>query len=323
MNIISFLNNNNNNKEVSTAESYNIWNLIKVGNHIINTINIKKNFIHDPEFLIIANETLDEYKKLVKVLSGFAINYKISQPSMPQKDIQFTANIDVITDEFIFRNMIQNIIFSIYEFIGAIKSSTTTDQLRKFLIDFTKNSLDLYQFMYKYGKAKGWVEIPPSYKTKPAKKECLSVAEATHIWDHLVLRYDQIYLTNLHLEFVHDFDFKEILQIGKKVLDEQIITLEKLALQCEIPLPKKPPLIQETPIDPELMKDEFTYRNLLSRIQSATDLHVRSIIDTTRNDNLRKVFMRFLQEKLDIYNNFVKYGKTKSWSHIVPMYRKE
>ena len=325
MNTISIFNKNrvSKNKRVSTAEAYNIWNLIRQSNLNINTNNILKNFIHDPELLIFANDTINEYKKLVKILSEYGAKYKVPLPSMPQEDIQFTATIDVITDEVIFKNLINDIIYSIYELMGAIKSSTTTDDLRKSLIDFTKNKLDRYQFLYKYGKVKGWVEVSPSYKTKPTKKESLSVAEATHIWDHLIVRYDQLYLTNLHLEFVHDLDFRKILKIGKKVLDRQITKLEKLGLQFEIPLPKKPSLIQETPIDPELLKDEFIYRNLLSHIQSASDLHIRSILDCTRNDNLREVFLKFLEEELDIYNNFVKYGKMKTWTHIVPMYKEE
>jgi len=320
--MISILNSNKN-KQVSTSEAYNIWSLIETSNLNINTSNIFKNFIHDTEFLIIATDTIAEYKKLNKMLSKFAVKYKITLPSMPQEDIQFTADIDVITDEVIFQNMLKNTIYLIYELMTSIKSCTTTDNLRKSLIDFTKKSLDRYHFIYKYGKTKGWVGIPPSFKANSAQKKSVSVAEATHIWDHLILRYDQLYLTNMHLEFVHDIEFSQILQVGKNTLDKQITQLEKLGLKFEIPLPKKPPLIQETPIDPELLKDEFTYRNLLGRIQSATDLHVRSIIDSTRNDNLRKIFMEFLRDELDIYNNFVKYGKMKSWTHIVPMYRAE
>ncbi|AZO94449.1 DUF3231 family protein [Halocella sp. SP3-1] len=324
MNSISIFNKKRiKNKQISTAEAHNIWNLINLNNLNINTGNIFKNFIHDPEFLVLENNTIEEYKKINKTLKNFAIKYKISLPSMPQEDIQFTTNIDVITDEVIFKNMVKNIVYFTHELVAAIKSSTTTDDLRKSLIDFVKNNLNRYQTMYKYGKLKGWVEIPPSYKTKPAKNESLSVAEATHIWDHLILRYDQLCLTNLHLEFTHDPDFRGVLQIGKKVLSQQISKLEELGLKFEVPLPKKPPLIQETPIDPELIRDEFTYRNLLSRIQSATDLHVRSIIDSTRNDDLRKVFLKFLEEELDIYNNFVKYGKIKTWAHIVPMYNEE
>jgi len=74
------------------------------------------------------------------------------------------------------------------------------------------------------------------------------------------------------------------------------------------------------PIDPETIKDMFMYRNYLGWILNALDTHVRAIIETIRNDALRKLWADLLNAELDYYDKYLKYGKMKGWTKLVPIY---
>jgi len=197
-----------------------------------------------------------------------------------------------------------------------------TDMLRSHFSDFLMGHLKDYEALYKYGKLKGWTDVEPAYKSyKPTDKEQVSVSEAYHVWEHLNYRYDQMELTNIYLDFVHDTDFKMILKEGLSTLENQIQTLEKEAIKFDISLPERPPASMASTIDPEIMTDKFAFRSIFTGMQSATNLHIRAVINTIRNDPLRSIFFDFLKKELNLYDKFLKYGKIKGWLHVVPTFR--
>lgn len=98
----------------------------------------------------------------------------------------------------------------------------------------------------------------------PHEKEQLSTSEAFHIWDHILLRYDQIELLGLFANFAHDIEFKVILQHGIYIFNQQVSHIEQLALRLNVPLPNRPSAPVISPVDKETIKDKFMYRNILS-----------------------------------------------------------
>ena len=62
------------------------------------------------------------------------------------------------------------------------------------------------------------------------------------------------------------------------------------------------------------------YRIILSRELSSLDNHVRAIIETIRNDSLRKLWSGILNTELEYYDKYLKYGKIKGWTRVVPTY---
>lgn len=124
----------------------------------------------------------------------------------------------------------------------AIATSTTNDNLRQLFFEFLNEHLEFHAIFYKYGKMKGWTEIEPAYRSnKQQDKEPLALAEANHLWDHLNLRYDQLFMTITYKNFVHDTEFKMMLELGESELKDQIKGLESLAVKYAIPLPERPP----------------------------------------------------------------------------------
>ncbi len=310
-----------NQKSISSVESFNIWNLLRVRYISIEKHQLYLNLVHDMDLSSFLSNHNKEFKKEVSYLEAEAKKYQIKAPPKPATEFKFTVQIDNITDKMIFRQILSDLMFELSGLKRATVSSTTTDNLRSNLIKFTMNHLYMYENFYKYGKLKGWTPVAPAYKVKPDGKEALSVSEANHIWDHINMRYDQKQLTDIFLDFVHDTDLQLIFKRGNTILEEQIKLLEQKAVEYEVPLPERPPAVTESPIDPEIMEDKFVYRVILANIGSAINLHIRAVIETIRNDSLREVFFKFLKSELDVYNNLLKYGKLKGWNHVVPMYR--
>lgn len=57
-----------------------------------------------------------------------------------------------------------------------------------------------------------------------------------------------------------------------------------------VTLPNRPSPSVMIPIDPETIKDQFMYNNILGRLLNALYTYVRAIIETIRNDSLRKLW---------------------------------
>ena len=178
-----------------------------------------------------------------------------------------------------------------------------------------------FELLYKYGKLKGWEEVAPAYKTtKPLGKELISTSEAYHIWRNISDRYIQSQLSEFFLSFAHDIEFKALLTAGAKILSKQIKMMEKEALKFEVQLPERPPSSLATPMDPESLEDRFMYQIIFKGIDDSIDLHIRAVINTLRNDPLRKMFLDLFKEELNTHDKFIKYGKMKGWALIPPIY---
>ncbi|MEJ6950355.1 DUF3231 family protein [Natronospora cellulosivora (SeqCode)] len=319
-----FKKNQTNTEKISAAEAYNIWNTLRVRYNSIETYQIFINFIHDKDLDIITKNHKEVFEKQTKILENKSKKYNIKLPSRPPAKLKFTAAIDSITDEIIFRRIYRDLYTELLALSNSITSGTVNDNLRQMFIDFFIKHLNIFESFYKYGKIKGWTEIAPTYKSsKSNDNENLSVSEANHLDTHITLRYDQKNMTQYFWTFANDIEFVKILKGGLVILEKQIKELENISEQYEIPLPDRPPVARKGTADPEMIEDKFIYRSIFSAIQNAVDLHIRAVVETTRNDKIRELFLKLLQDEMEIFDKYLKYGKLKGWIHNNIMYRSE
>ncbi|MTI59764.1 MAG: DUF3231 family protein [Firmicutes bacterium] len=308
-------------ERVSAVETFNVWSMLRDRYISIETYQLFINLVHDRDFVLLLNNHLKSFKKQINELETLSKKHKVKVTARPPEQIKFSASIDSVTDKRIYRRITFDLVAELYSLNRSVRSSLANDQLRNTLINFLFNHLDNYEKLYKYGKLKGWSEIEPAYKTgKVVDKEPISVSEAGHIWEHIDQRYDQIQLTNYYINFIHDTEFKKMLEIGVKGLETQLKQLVEKANEYEIPLPERPPKSQVSTIDSETIEDRFVYRTIQKAMQNVIDLHIRAVVETLRNDNLRGLFLSYLKDELDLYDEFVKYGKLKGWLRVEPMY---
>jgi hypothetical protein len=308
-------------EQIDIQEAFNIFNLLRARYVSSQTVQIFRNFVHDRDWDMVLDGFLTHFDKQINVLEEDAKKFRITMPTKPPVDTKFATSINEITDDYIYKKIYHDLIAQLMSLIHAVRTTSTNDNLRNSIIqDLTTHFKD-FEILYKFGKLKGWEEAYPVYKTAlPHENESLSTAEAFHIWDHIILRYEQIELMGLYLSFAHDTEFKVILQHGLYVMNKQVKKLEQLALNHNVTLPNRPSQPIVTPIDPETIQDKFLYNNILGYLLNALDTHVRAIIETVRNDSLRNLWTQLLSAELEYYDKYLKYGKMKGWTRAVPIY---
>ncbi len=306
---------------IDLSEAHGITRLLETRYDNVRAIQVLKNFAHDRDLSLAVTRLMDAYQDQARALEREAVRFRLKLPSKPPKDVKTSHELDIISDEFVYRTVVRDVQGDVFVLSRTVRTTTTNDRLRKLLCDFLRTQLGNLDVFIRYGKAKGWQETAPTFKTgRAVDTEQLSVAEAYHLWEHISLRYDQIELTQLFAPFAHDPEFKAIVDIGLTILRRQAQRLEELLLKQEIPPPPRPPESMRTPVDPESLEDRFIYRTIFRGIQDAVDLHLRAVVESTRNEDLRQIFSSFLFEELDLFDRFLRYGKMKGWTQPPPAY---
>lgn len=309
------------NKNISSVEAFQIWNLLRVRYISLETYQFYLNFVHDRDFEILFREQMDDFRKQINNLEELAQKYSVKSPNQPPKEIKFSHQVDAITDKFIYRKLHEDLIAELYLMSRGIIDSTLNDDVRETLIDYTLNHVENYSALYKLGKLKGWTEVAPAYQSgKEVKEEGLSTSESSQLLEHINFRYDQLHLTKCFMDIVHDKEFNQLLKRGQGLLKEQLQTLENKAIKYELPLPERPPSSSSIKIDPETLEDEFIYRTILKGMQDSIHIHMRGVIETLRNDDLRDIYDKFMRQEMKGYHNYVKYGNLKGWTQVRTIY---
>ena len=308
-------------ESLDIQEAFNIYSLLRARYVSAQTVQLFKNFAHDTDWEIILSGFQKNFQEQISILEKLGKEYRIVMPNRPPKDVKFATHLNNITDDYIYKKIYHDLVAQLMSLVQAVRSTSTNDNLRTVIIEDLTTHFEDFDTLYKFGKLKGWEETYPVYKTDTnQQKEQLSTSEAFHIWDHITMLYDQSELISIFANFAHDTEFKVILQHGLYTYSKQVDNLEQLALKLNVPLPNRPALPVETAIDPETITDKFMYRIVLSWELAALETHVRAIIETIRNDSLRKLWSGLLTTELEYYDKYLKYGKLKGWTRVVPTY---
>ncbi len=156
--------------------------------------------------------------------------------------------------------------------------------------------------------------------TKSELQREINVSEVTHLWNQLVSRYQIIETTKVFNNFVTSPDLKLILSQGIKILEQQIIDLEKTMMTYGIPLPKRPPAGSDSPYKSEIITDEYIYTRILGGIGSFIYLATSAFIEST-SPKLRELFRTYLIKEIDLYDKFFSYGQITRLIIEPPAYR--
>jgi len=309
---------------LDNLETYNLWDMLQTRYGTVEQVKLFQNYVHDKDFkFLLTQNILKLFQKQINELETLMETYQISMPRRPPNSVRTPTNAEAFTDHFIASTMMTRLQENIGLHIRAIRTSITNDSIRALFQSYLFTELDLYDSAVKYLKLKGWIGMPPLYpQTPPGTQERLDTGEAYHLWDHLSARYDSLEITQIYENFTHDRDFAYFLRSGiRSTLEKQINILEKEMDRFGLPLPERPPKSIKKVQNIEVLKDLIIYRQILTGMQYMFELHATAIKQNSTNDRLRKIYQDFLKEEIDIYNNFLKYGKLKGWVRLVPMYR--
>lgn len=164
------------------------------------------------------------------------------------------------------------------------------------------------------------MKILEKFFTSESTDTTVHAGEAYILWTQLQAWYDVLELSEVFINYTNDADLKFILKNGTvDIIKTSINKLEDFMDKYKVDFPERPPRDFKTPTDTETMRDEMIYRVLFDISQSALMFHAKAINICT-NDTLRSLFMNFMTDQMDTYDNLIKYGKLKGWVHAAPAY---
>ncbi len=149
-------------KQISVSEVWHLNNHLKMRYDVLETTNILKNFAKSPELGLILDygiEVLQSQAEKIEKLTG---DYGIPFPARPPFDSKTTANVEMITDRYIFRRISRGIQGMIHVHAMAFTQSTMP-MLREQFKSFLLQEVELYDKFIAYGEIKGFLETPPRY----------------------------------------------------------------------------------------------------------------------------------------------------------------
>ena len=154
----------------------------------------------------------------------------------------------------------------------------------------------------------------------PKKQTLISIGEAYSLWTSLVVRYDTMITTKTFLQFVKDRDLRFIVGKGIETLEYQTDKLEELLKEYGIPMPNRPPADCNVTVDSNTVTDQFIYREIHNGLSNMMFKHLSNYQRAT-SSSLRELFRKFLNQEMDLYDQFYEYGKLKSYLLETPSFR--
>lgn len=226
---------------IDAREAFNLWDVLNSKYMVMDKMIIYENYAHDKDLKLIIQTLYKPLQKNIRILEKEMEKYAIKSPDRNRASAHTPENPQVLTDEYIALDMFVYFQEHIENLLKVFRSCVTNESVREIIKDMTKRTVFETNAIIYYLRNKGWLAKPPIYTNLPqGVTEELSLGEAADLWDHLTYRYDNIHITEIFLSFAHDIDFKLILGIGLKQLQNQIGILEKELNYFGIPLPKRP-----------------------------------------------------------------------------------
>jgi hypothetical protein len=199
-------------ESLDIQEAFNIYSLLRARYVSTQTVQLFKNFVHDVGWQVILDKFQKNFEEQIDNLEELGEKFRIIMPNRSPIDVKFVTRVNDITDDYIYKKIYNDLVAQLMSLTHAVRSTSTNDNLRHTIIQDLIVHFEDFDTLYKFGKLKGWEETYPTYKTSISQtKEQLSTSEAFHIWDHIVMRYEQIELIGIFGSFAHDTEFKVIL----------------------------------------------------------------------------------------------------------------
>jgi len=163
MNIISKLVPHKDEEQLHIGEVYSIWSQAVARYDTLELVQHMENLVHDKDLKALINFGISRViEPQIKKLEELADKYKVQLTPKPPQKVNVPDVAGSMRDEEIFRIIFDGAQAAFLLHIKEINIAVN-DSLRSAYVDFLKNDLDNYEFMIKYGKAKGWLKAPPIY----------------------------------------------------------------------------------------------------------------------------------------------------------------
>ncbi|MFZ7104161.1 MAG: DUF3231 family protein [Peptococcaceae bacterium] len=143
---------------ITVPEVWHIWNHLIHRNQEFDKTNKLGHFAADDDFKLIITIGTRKLKTQIAQLEDILKSYNIPLPKNPPADSQTINELEILTDQYIFKVIFRGIQSVLTEHVQAFKESTSPS-IRNLFKSFTIDEIDIYDKYLEYGKIKSWVEI--------------------------------------------------------------------------------------------------------------------------------------------------------------------
>lgn len=150
-------------KELSVNDVWYMWKLLRTRYRVIEYTQFYLNFAHDADFKIVLRLGLDELKGQAKKLEELHRKYRITMPTPSAESITINVKLDGLDDRQIFQSLFYGLQGFLDLYVEAFRSCDNA-KIRQNFKEFLLTEIELYDKLLEYGKLKGWLQKPPSYR---------------------------------------------------------------------------------------------------------------------------------------------------------------
>jgi len=150
-------------KYINVSEVFYVWDMLVAKMDILETIQIKENFIDDTDLKFIAGRLLDGLKKGITYMENVMDNYGIPFPIRPPASNNTTFVLEQFTDRDIYISLFETV-HSFFPILVSGFMNSTNAAVRKNIKEHLLLTMELHELMVEYGKLKGFLIEPPIYR---------------------------------------------------------------------------------------------------------------------------------------------------------------
>lgn len=150
-------------KIITVSEVWHLNNHLQMRYDVLETTHILKNYTASQDLVFILEQGVKVLQNQVEMLEALMGEYQIPLPLRPAFDSNSTANIEIVTDRYIFRRVFKGI-QSFIPIHATAFTQSTDPRIREIFKSFLYQEIELYDKFMEYGKIKGFDYVPPRYR---------------------------------------------------------------------------------------------------------------------------------------------------------------
>jgi hypothetical protein len=157
-------------------------------------------------------------------------------------------------------------------------------------------------------------------KTGETSQQKLSVVAAHGFWRLLSERYYILDQMGIIRNFIHDKDFKYLVDRNVNTYEKEVEELLKQMEHFDIPGPTPATEGRNVTGNSQVITDKAIAQILFRFMQSDVSLILETLRGVTTNDDIMEKFIQYTDKAIGQLGEFIMYMKLKGWADIPPLY---
>lgn len=148
---------------ITLGEAYSLWTTLEKRYDKLMTTQVLFEFVKDYDLKKIIGDGIEVLKAQITTLEKLMREFRVPMPNRPPEEANFVIDIDTVTDQYIYREIYNGMEDFMFKHISNFHRGHGSN-LRETFRRFLNQEMDLYDAFYEYGKLKGYLHEPPSFR---------------------------------------------------------------------------------------------------------------------------------------------------------------